>query len=89
MAILAHDEKLDVPAMTGALQADCRYIGLLGSKTTQEKRRARLREAGFIEEQLRRIHGPIGFRFGALDPAEIAVSILAELIATRRGFAQP
>lgn len=85
VAILAHDEKLDVPALAAALRLNCRYVGLLGSRTTQEKRRARLREMAFSEEQMKRIHGPIGLRFGALEPAEIAVSILAELIAMRRG----
>jgi xanthine dehydrogenase accessory factor len=84
VAVVAHDEKLDVPALSAALRANCRYIGLLGSRTTQSKRREALRKLGFTEEQLKRIRGPIGMECGALEPAEIAVSILAELIATRR-----
>lgn len=86
VAVLAHDEKLDVPALATALKTNCRYIGLLGSRKTQEKRRAALRELGFSAEMLERIRGPIGLECGALEPAEIAVSILAELIAVRRAM---
>jgi len=86
VAVVAHDAKLDVPALTAALKADCRYIGLLGSRGTQADRMERLQEAGFDPKQLARIHGPIGLKaIGALEPAEIAVSILAELILVRRG----
>ena len=84
VAVLAHDAKLDVPALVAALRHRCRYIGLLGSKVTQEKRRAQLVEQGFSPTELDAIHGPIGLRVGALEPAEIAVSILAELIECRR-----
>lgn len=86
VAVLAHEEKLDVPALAAALRAECRYVGLLGSRRTQEKRKAALRQIGFSEAALQRIHGPIGLPCGALEPAEIAVSILAELIAVRRGY---
>jgi len=86
VAVVAHDAKLDVPALSVALKADCRYIGLLGSRGTQENRRGRLEEMGVAAEQIARIHGPIGLKaIGALEPAEIAVSILAELICVRRG----
>lgn len=84
VAVVAHDEKLDVPALSAALRARCRYIGLLGSRTTQSKRREALRKMGFSEAELQRIHGPIGLECGALTPPEIAVSILAELISARR-----
>ena len=86
VAVLSHDAKLDVPALMAALQAKCRYIGLLGSPGTQQDRRRALEEAGFAPEDVARIRGPIGLKgIGALEPAEIAVSILAELILARRG----
>ena len=86
VAVVAHDEKLDVPALEAALRADCRYIGLLGSSGTQAQRRALLAEAGLAPDAIARIRGPIGLKsIGALEPAEIAVSILAELIMARRG----
>lgn len=88
VAVLAHDPKLDLPALATALRHRCRYIGLLGSKITQEKRRSQLSEMGFAPEDLDQIHGPIGLRFGALEPAEIAVSVLAEMISERRGGQQ-
>ena len=83
--ILAHDPKLDIPALASALKRKCRYVGLLGSRVTQEKRRAQLAEQGFSPAELDRIHGPVGLRIGAVESAEIAVSILAQLIAERRG----
>jgi xanthine dehydrogenase accessory factor len=86
VAVVAHDAKLDVPALMAALKAECRYIGLLGSRGTQRDRMVRLQEAGFAPKQLARVQGPIGLKaIGALEPAEIAVSILAELIMVRRG----
>ena len=88
VAVVAHDEKLDVPALRAALRARCRYVGLLGSRHTRETRYDALRAEGFAPEAVARIHGPIGLKsIGALEPAEIAVSILAELIAVRRGGA--
>ncbi len=81
VAVLAHDAKLDVPALAAALRADCQYIGLLGSRRTQEQRRTALLEQGFSEEQVARIHGPIGLKIGAIESGEIAVSILAEIVA--------
>lgn len=86
VAVVAHDAKLDVPALAAALSAHCRYIGLLGSRGTQADRRGKLEEMGIPPEKSARIHGPIGLKsLGALEPAEIAVSILAEIIMVRRG----
>lgn len=86
VAVVAHDAKLDVPALAAALRAGSRYIGLLGSPGTQADRRQALAAAGFPAEEIARIEGPIGLKaIGALEPAEIAVSILAELIMVRRG----
>lgn len=87
VAVLAHDAKLDLPALVTALRMRCTYIGLLGSRRTQEKYRTQLAEQGFPPAETDHIHGPIGLSIGALEPAEIAVSILAELIAIRRGRA--
>ncbi len=86
VAVVAHDEKLDVPALEAALRANCRYVGLLGSTHTREVRHEALKQAGFAPEAIARIRGPIGLkRLGGIEPAEIAVSILAELIMARRG----
>lgn len=86
VAVLAHDAKLDVPALAAALRARCKYVGLLGSAGTQADRRQTLAAAGFAAEEVARIRGPIGLKsVGALEPAEIAVSILAELVMARRG----
>ncbi len=79
LVALTHDPKLDDPALSAALRSDCFYIGALGSKKTQANRLARLKEHGFSDEELARIHGPIGLAIGARSPAEIAVSIMAEM----------
>jgi xanthine dehydrogenase accessory factor len=76
---LTHDPKLDDPALGAALASSCFYIGALGSKKTHAARLARLRELGFTDAQLSRIHGPVGLSIGAISPAEIAVSILAQM----------
>jgi xanthine dehydrogenase accessory factor len=76
---LAHDPKLDDPALIAALRSDCFYIGALGSKKTHAGRLARLKQHGFSDEDLDRIHGPVGLNIGAKSPAEIAISILAEM----------
>lgn len=90
VAVVAHDAKLDVPALAAALRARCQYIGLLGSAGTQADRRTALAAAGFDPAEIARIRGPIGLKsLGALEPAEIAVSILAELIMARRGKLDP
>lgn len=81
---LTHDPKIDDPGLTIALRAGCFYIGALGSRKTHAKRLERLAAAGFAEAELARIHAPIGLDIGAVSPAEIAVSILGEIIATQR-----
>lgn len=86
---LTHDPKLDDPALEVALKSDALYVGSLGSRRTHEKRKARLLEAGVTEAQFARIHGPVGLNIGARSPAEIAVSILAEIIQTRAAGAEP
>ena len=81
---LSHDAKIDEPALDVALRSPCFYVGALGSRRTQQKRRDRLAEAGMTDEELARIHGPVGLDLGARSPAEIALSIAAELTATLR-----
>lgn len=82
---LTHDPKLDDPALLVALPSPAFYIGCLGSKKTHTARINRLRNAGLTEEQIGRMHGPVGLAIGALTPAEIAVAILAEITQVRRG----
>ncbi len=89
IAILSHDPKLDEPATRGALRTDARYIGAIGSRKTHADRRARLAREGFSEEQIARIHGPIGLDLGGMTPPEIALSIIAEVVATRYGRTAP
>jgi xanthine dehydrogenase accessory factor len=84
VAVLTHDPKLDDPALRVALASPARYIGALGSPSTHAKRLARLRDEGFSDEQLARIHGPIGLPIGAKTPQEIALSILAEVVRVQR-----
>lgn len=79
LVALSHDPKLDEPALGAALVSEAFYIGALGSRRTHARRIDRLREAGFDDEQLARIRGPVGLDIGAVSPAEIAVSILAEI----------
>ncbi len=83
IAMLTHDPKLDDPALKIALPSPAFYIGALGSKTTQAKRRQRLLAEGLTEEQLNRLYGPIGLEIGAATPEEIAMSIMAEIVAAR------
>ncbi|MFA3915870.1 XdhC family protein [Ruegeria hyattellae] len=87
LVLLTHDPKLDDPALEAALRADVFYIGALGSTRTHAKRVARMQEAGFTEEQIARIHGPVGLDIGAAGPSEIAVAILAQMTAVLRGKA--
>lgn len=82
---LTHDAKLDDPALIVALNSPARYIGALGSRKTHAKRVESLRELGATEEQIARIHAPIGLDVGARLPEEIAVSIIAEIVAARNG----
>lgn len=81
---LTHDPKIDDPALTAALRSECFYIGALGSRKTHVRRIQRLSEGGFSEADIARIHAPIGLDIGAVSPAEIAVSILAEIVASLR-----
>jgi xanthine dehydrogenase accessory factor len=83
VVVLTHDPKFDVPALETALSSPVGYVGLLGSTTTQEKRCAVLRERGFRDEDLARIHGPVGLDLGGRRPAEIALAILAEIVAVQ------
>jgi xanthine dehydrogenase accessory factor len=85
VAILTHDPKFDEPALMGTLSTAARYIGAVGSRKTSADRRIRLIEAGATEEQLDRIRGPIGLNIGASTPEEMAIAILAEIIAVRHG----
>ncbi|MFQ5774426.1 MAG: XdhC family protein [Kiloniellaceae bacterium] len=82
---LTHDPKLDDPALAEALRSPAFYIGALGSTRTHAKRLARLRELGFGEDDLARVHGPIGLAIGAKSPAEIALSILAQATQVLHG----
>ncbi len=83
---LTHDPKLDDPALAVALRSDCFYIGALGSRRTHAARCSRLTELGFSEADLARIHGPIGLAIGAVSPAEVAISIVAQMTQIlRRG----
>jgi xanthine dehydrogenase accessory factor len=81
---LTHDPKLDDPALQVALASPAFYIGALGSKKTHAARVARLAQAGFAESEIARIHGPVGLSIGAKSPAEIAISIMAEITETLR-----
>lgn len=79
---LSHDDKQDNPSLLYAVNSDARYIGALGSRVTTAKRMTELREEGATAEQLARIHAPIGLKIGSRSPAEIALSIMAEIVAT-------
>jgi len=82
---LTHDPKFDDPALIAALASDAFYVGVLGGRKNQATRLERLRGQGVTEAQLARIHGPVGLDIGAVTPAEIAVSILADIILALRG----
>jgi xanthine dehydrogenase accessory factor len=84
---LSHDPKLDDPALISALRSPAFYIGALGSRKTHGRRLDRLREAGFGDAELGRIRAPVGLPIGAVSPGEIAVSIMADIIAIRHGRA--
>lgn len=81
---VTHDPKIDDPALIHALERNCFYIGALGSRKTHAKRVQRLKEAGLRDVDIARIHAPIGLAIGAVSPAEIAVSIMAEITARLR-----
>jgi xanthine dehydrogenase accessory factor len=85
VVVLTHDEKFDIPALAAALRTEAFYVGALGSRRAQEKRRERLVEEGLTDAELARLRGPAGLDIGAESPAETAVSILAEALALRAG----
>jgi xanthine dehydrogenase accessory factor len=83
---LTHDPKIDDPALAVALRSECFYIGALGSRRTHAGRCARLKDEGFTDHDLARIHAPVGLPIGGISPAEVAVSIVAEMVRVlRRG----
>jgi xanthine dehydrogenase accessory factor len=90
VVVLTHDPKFDVPALARALRSSARYIGALGSRVTHEQRKGHLRKLGFSDTDFQRIRSPIGLNIGSRTPQELAVAILAEIIAVRyegdRGF---
>ncbi len=86
---LTHEPKLDDPALTRALASEAFYVGALGSTRTQHKRLERLRRHGLEEAELARIRGPVGLPIGSITPAEIATSIMAEIVHWRRRGPQP
>jgi xanthine dehydrogenase accessory factor len=84
VAVVSHDEKIDVPALMESLKSPVRYIGLLGSLKTRKERFVVLKTEGVTNQELERIHAPIGINIGALEPEEIALSIIAEIISGQR-----
>jgi xanthine dehydrogenase accessory factor len=86
---LTHDPKLDDLALMEALKSPAFYIGALGSRANNAKRRKRLEEFELTAEQIARLHGPIGLYIGSRTPPEIAISILAEITAAKNGVALP
>jgi xanthine dehydrogenase accessory factor len=82
---LTHDPKLDDLALMEALKSDAFYVGAIGSRVNNAKRRERLLQFDVSEQQLARLHGPIGLYIGSKTPAEIAISILAEMTAVKNG----
>jgi xanthine dehydrogenase accessory factor len=85
VVVLTHDVKFDEPAIVAALARGCRYVGAVGSRKTQADRRARLLAAGVRQADLDRLRGPIGLDLGGREPAETALSIMAEVVAARFG----
>ncbi len=85
VAVLSHDPKFDEPAIAEALRRGCRYVGAIGSRRTQRARRERLAQHGLGEAELARLRGPIGLDLGGREAAEVALAIMAEVVATRHG----
>lgn len=88
ICILTHDPKIDIPALQFALGLGVGYVGAMGSRRSDRDRRCALRQAGVDDQALERLHSPIGLGLGAQTPAEVAVSILAEILAVQGGQAQ-
>lgn len=86
IAVVSHDDKLDNPALAAALKSNAAYVGVLGTKRNVPKRLDALRELGVSEEQLSRLHAPIGLEVGAVQPEEIALAVLAEIVAVHHGL---
>ena len=89
VCVLTHDEKFDVPALRAALATPARYIGAMGSRRTTDRRRARLLELGVAEEELERIHAPIGLPIASRTPEEVAVAIGAQIVAVANRAGTP
>ncbi len=85
VAVLTHDPKFDEPTLNVVLRHDVGYVGAIGSRKTGEERAERLVKNGLTLEQVKRIHGPIGLSIGGKAPEEIALAIMAEIVATRHG----
>jgi xanthine dehydrogenase accessory factor len=84
-AVLTHDPKFDEPSLRALLNSDVGYIGAIGSRKTSQERNERLKQQGITDEQLARIHAPIGLNIGAVSPEEMALAIMAEIVAARHG----
>ena len=89
VAVLTHDNKFDVPAITSALKTNVGYIGVMGSRKTHDNRTKRLVEAGVTDDELQRLRSPLGLNLGGRTPEETAISIVAEIIALRTGREAP
>jgi xanthine dehydrogenase accessory factor len=85
VVVLTHDPTFDIPALVTALNSPARYVGAIGSRSTHRQRTDTLRAEGVADEQIARIHAPIGLDIGAQTPAEIALAIMAEIVANQRG----
>lgn len=85
IAVLTHDPKFDEPTLKVVLSKNVGYIGAIGSRKTSQERAERLKKIGVSEEQLQRIHGPIGLNIGATEPEEMALAIMAEIVAAKHG----
>ena len=83
--LLSHDDKLDLPAAGAAIEANARYVGMLASRRTRERRFQLLVKEGYPQEAVNKIHAPVGLKIGARSPEEIALSIIAEVTAIRYG----